>query len=166
MLESLKKHQVGELDRVEVRNIFLGEYFLPKVLFICLPRLFHKCIIMLHECQKKPQPWHLRRPLSLHNAWLSGWCWLMYKIISIGWITVLSSPYFCLNIPHSQIKYVERDFSFQSHGRLTAVTIIPLSLMISRNSKQCTGALWILPGSSLSLQQLEEAHQRGKMAHE
>lgn len=64
----------------------------------------------------------------------------MYKVISIGWITVLSS-HFCLNIPHSQIKYVERYFSFQSHGRLAAVTIIPLSLMISRNSDQCAGAL-------------------------
>lgn len=67
----------------------------------------------------------------------------MYKVINIDWITVLSSIlfFFPLNTPHSQIKFVKRDFSFQSHGCLTAVIIIPLSLMISRNSNQCAGAL-------------------------
>lgn len=45
---------MGELDKAEVRNVFLGEHLLPKVLFICLPALSYKCIIILHECQKSP----------------------------------------------------------------------------------------------------------------
>lgn len=53
VLESLRTHQ-AEPDRAEFRNIFLGEHFLPKLRFICLPRLSYKCIIFLYKFKKNP----------------------------------------------------------------------------------------------------------------
>lgn len=78
----------------------------------------------------------------------------MYKAVSISGMTVLASPYFCQNVPHSQIKYVERDFFFSPVSWMSQLCCCHLWFLEIVSS--CPDALWILPGSSLSLKQSEK----------